>query len=473
VRGPSAVSNDKLSLNYDEIFSVLSCDLLSEGIGAEIKGVSIDSRTTQAGDIFFALHGEKSDGHKYVPDVALKASCCIVDTVDGRIKEAAEKNSCMILKTADTLSALQLLAKYYRSKFKELFVIGITGSSGKTTTKELIASVLSADSPTVMNEGNLNSEIGLPLSVFNIRDFHKYGVFEMGMNRVGEMDILIDVLAPEFGIITNIGTAHIGMLGSKEKIAEEKSKIFLNNKSLETGLIYANDSYAENIAALSGNKVRLYDVEHMAGLLSVEDKGIAGSILHFDEGDISLSLIGSYNVLNAAAAVTAARKLSVGFSSIKKGLENVSALFGRGEIREGFVTVISECYNANLEAAVSAVNFLENLDWKGKKVVLIGSILELGNRSEEIHSSLGKVIAESSLDAAFFYGDEAESAFNSAEKIESSIFMFHSSEKEKLEKELVSFLSEGDVVLFKGSRGMALEQFIKPVLDLQRGGLNA
>ena len=464
---------DKLALNYNEILSVLSCDVLSEGTGTDINGVSIDSRTTEEGDIFFALHGEKSDGHRYVPDVALKASCCIVDRIDEGIEDAAEKNSCMIIKTADTLSALQLLAKYYRAKFKDLFVIGITGSSGKTTTKELIASILSAESPTVMNEGNLNSEIGLPLSVFNIRDFHKYGVFEMGMNRVGEMDILIDVLAPEFGIITNIGTAHIGMLGSKEKIAEEKSKIFLNNKSLRTGLIYANDSYAENIAALSGNKVRLYDIEHMDGLLGVEDKGIGGSILHFDEGDISLSLIGSYNVLNAAAAVTTARELSVGFSSIRKGLEKVSPLFGRGEIREGFVTVISECYNANFEAAVSAVNFLENLDWKGKKVVLIGSILELGDKSENIHNSLGKVIAESSLDAAFFYGDEAESAFNTAEKIESSIFLFHSSEKEKLEKELVRFLSKGDVVLFKGSRGMALEQFIEPVLDPERGGLNA
>ncbi len=303
----------------------------------------------------------------------------------------------MILKVKDTLSALQKLAQYYRSKFNDIYIIGITGSSGKTTCKELTAAVLSKKAPTVMNKGNLNSEIGLPLSVFSIRDYHRYGVFEMGMNRAGEMDILIDVLKPEFGIITNIGTAHIGMLGSQDKIAEEKTKIFLNNNSFKSGLMYAKDSYAENVASLTQNKVKLYDAEHLTGLKSIEDCGINGSIFHFDKGDISLNLIGFYNVQNAAAAIKTAEKLSVDFRLIKEGIESVRALFGRGEIYNGAVTLISECYNSNKEAVLSAVDFIDELDWKGRKTVLIGSVLELGDQSEDIHSEIGRRIAGSKL----------------------------------------------------------------------------
>ena len=453
-------------LSCDEIISVLECELIAEGSGKEITGAAIDSRDAEEGNIFFALHGERSDGHKYVADLADKASCCVVDTVDSRIeKTAAEGCGCMIIRVANTLSALQMLAGYYRSKFPALFVVGITGSSGKTTTKELIASVLSQKSPTVMNKGNLNSEIGLPLSVFSIRDYHRFGVFEMGMNRSGEMDILINILKPEFGIITNIGTAHIGLLGSQDKIAEEKTKIFLNNSSFKKGLMYAKDSYAENVASITSNRVKLYDADHLAGLLSIEDKGISGSVFHFEKGDINLKLIGPYNVQNAAAAVRVAEELSVGFESIKKGIESVNALFGRGEIYKGEVTVVSECYNSNREAVLNAIDFLENLDWKGRKAVLIGSVLELGDKSGEIHSQIGRRIAESSVDSAFFFGEDAEAAYTAAERIESSLFLFYSSDSSEMKNKLIEYLKAGDIVLFKGSRGMALEQFIEPVLE--------
>ncbi len=467
------MNKNEFPLSYSEIISVLECDVISEGKALEITGAAIDSRETEDGNIFFALHGERSDGHRFVPVLKDKASCCIIDTLDSRIEEAASECSCMILKVSDTLSALQLLARYYRSKFNDLFVIGITGSSGKTTTKELVASILAEKAPTVMNKGNLNSEIGLPLSVFSIRDFHKYGVFEMGMNRAGEMDILIDVLKPEFGIITNIGTAHIGMLGSKEKIAEEKTKLFLNNSSFKSGLMYAKDSYAENVASLTSNRVKLYDAEHLEGIKSVEDRGVRGSIFHFEEGDICLSLIGPYNVQNAAAAVKTARQLGIDFNCIKKGIENVSALFGRGEVYEGDVTVISECYNSNKEAVVSALDFLKQLDWKGRKAVLVGSVLELGNQSEEIHSEIGKYIASSSLDAAFFFGEEAEAAYSTADSFESPLKLFYSSDSSIMRNKLVEYLDTGDLILFKGSRGMALEQFLEPVLNITRGGDNA
>ena len=459
------MNKDKFPLSFDEIIPVLEGEVLAEGSGKDITGVSIDSRETEEGNIFFALHGERSDGHRFVPGLAEKASCCIVDTVDSRILKAAENSGCMILRVPDTLAALQALAEYYRSKFSGLFVIGITGSSGKTTTKELVAAVLSQKSPTVMNKGNLNSEIGLPLSVFSIRDYHRFGVFEMGMNRAGEMDILINVLKPEFGIITNIGTAHIGLLGSQDKIAEEKTKIFLNNKSFKKGLIYAKDSYAENVASITSNKVKLYDAEHLSGLVSLEDKGIDGSVFHFEKGDISLNLIGPYNLQNAAAAVRTAEELSVDFQSIKKGIESVKALFGRGEIYRGAVTVISECYNSNREAVLNAMDFLESLDWKGRKAVLIGSVLELGERSGEIHSEIGRRIAESSVDSAFFFGEDAESAYKAAEGAEGSPALFYSSDSSEMKNKLVEYIKRGDIVLFKGSRGMALEQFIEPVME--------
>ena len=452
-------------LSYEEIISVLECEVVAEGSGRKITGAAIDSRETEEGNIFFALHGERSNGHIYVADLADKASCCIVEEINSSIEKAAENGSCMILKVKNTLSALQELAGYYRSKFDNIYIIGITGSSGKTTTKELTAAVLSKKAPTIMNKGNLNSEIGLPLSVFSIRDYHRYGVFEMGMNRPGEMDILIDVLKPEFGIITNIGTAHIGMLGSQDKIAEEKTKIFLNNDSFKYGLMYAKDSYAENVASLTNNKVKLYDAEHLSGIKSIEDCGINGSVFHFDKGDISLNLIGQYNVQNAAAAFKTAEKLSVDFELVKEGIESVRALFGRGEIYNGDITVISECYNSNKEAVLSAVDFIDKLDWNGRKTVLIGSVLELGDQSEDIHSEIGKRIAESKIDAAFFFGEDAEAAYRAADSIESRIDLYHSSDSAEMKNKLVSSLVKGDLVLFKGSRGMALEQFIEPIKE--------
>ena len=460
------MNKDKFPLSYDEILSVLECEIIAEGIRKPITGAAIDSRETEDGNIFFALHGERSDGHRYIADLAEKASCCIIDTVDSSIeKTAAEGCSCMIVKVPDTLSALQLLAGYYRSKFDDLYIVGITGSSGKTTTKELVAAVLSQKAPTVMNKGNLNSEIGLPLSVFSIRDYHRFGVFEMGMNRAGEMDILINVLKPEFGIVTNIGTAHIGILGSQEKIAEEKTKIFLNNRSFKKGLMYARDSYAENVASITSNKVKLYDAEHLSGILSVEDMGISGSVFHFEKGDIFLNLIGPHNVQNAAAAVKTAEELSIDFKSIKNGIESVKALFGRGEIYKGAVTVVSECYNSNKEAVLTALDFMENLDWKGRKAVLIGSVLELGDKSEEIHSEIGRQIALSSFDSAFFFGEDAESAYKTANGIEGSPALFYSADSSEMKNKLIEYFESGDIVLFKGSRGMALEQFIEPVLN--------
>ncbi len=467
------LKNNEFPLTVDEIVSVLGCEQISAGEGKEIKGVSIDSRKAKGGDLFFALHGERSDGHDYISDISDTVSCCIIDRLDSVIENAALKKSCAVLKVSDTLVSLQKLAKYYRSKFSDIKIIGITGSSGKTTTKEMVAKVLAFSAPTVMNEGNLNSEIGLPLSVFNIRKYHRYGVFEMGMNHPGEMDILVDILNPDFGILTNIGTAHIGLLGSQDRIAEEKSKIFLRSSRLESGLIYGKDKYAEKIASLTGNRVRMYDEDNAEGLVRIENEGIRGSILRFDEGEIRINLIGFHNILNAIAAVETGRYFSVDFNKIKKALEAVSPLFGRGEIREGSVTVISECYNSNLEAVLSAVDFLKNLEWEGRKVILIGSILELGDSTGEIHRKIGEKISASLIDGAFFYGKDTEPAYRIAESSGGGIYAYYTSDEKMLVRKLNEYLKEGDIILFKGSRGMALERFIEPVLNPDRGILNA
>ena len=237
---------NELALSIDEIVKATAGQLLSSGEGTYFTNACTDSRMAGPGSIFFALKGEQTDGHLFVPAAAGQgAALCVVEHVTPDIQKTIESGDGCILKVQDTLKALQDLARFYRDKFPEIRMVGITGSSGKTTTKELTASILSKLGSTVCSKGNLNSEIGLPLSMFSIRSCHKFGVFEMGINHKGEMDAMVGVLHPQVGVVTNIGTAHIGILGSQDNIAIEKGKIFSANPSLEAGFVNEKDDYAD------------------------------------------------------------------------------------------------------------------------------------------------------------------------------------------------------------------------------------
>ncbi|MCP5514639.1 MAG: UDP-N-acetylmuramoyl-tripeptide--D-alanyl-D-alanine ligase [Spirochaetales bacterium] len=464
------MSNEPL-MSVREAALMMTGTLLAEGPEPYLSSVAIDSRKVEPGSLFFALRGEKSDGHKYIGNaVSAGAVCCVIENENSETIALKENQSCVFILVKDTLRALQVLAREYRAKFENIFIVGITGSSGKTTTKELLASILAKENLTVMNEGNLNSETGLPLSIFRIRPAHRFGVFEMGINHAGEMDVLVDILRPDYAVLTNIGTAHIGLFGSKERIANEKMKIFHSFGNLKAGIVYENDDFTPQILADSryGKKISLYGLESQKNEVSVIDKGLSGTEITLGKERIAFPLIGNHNLLNALAALKAAEYLGIDDVKIKEALEEAKPLFGRGEITNTPVTVISDCYNSNLESVKAALDFLDSIPWSGRKAVLLGSILELGDSSDAIHNKVADMAAQSCADAVFLFGKEIEKAYNGLSGGKKDKHIFWTDDPGKMNNALSGYLCTGDIILLKGSRGMSLERFLEIIGKINR-----
>ncbi len=458
-------------VTVDEAAAMMGGTLITEGKEKNIYSVFIDSRKVEKGGLFFALKGEKTDGHNFVENAVNNgAACVVIDKNHCLISGFSKDPGFSIIAVDNTLKALQTLAKNYRNKFKDISIIGITGSSGKTTTKELLAAILDKVAPTVMNEGNLNSETGLPLSLFNIRDNHKYGVFELGINHTGEMDVLSDILRPDYAILTNVGTAHIGLLGSKEKIAEEKMKIFHTHKNLKKGIVYEKDDFAEVIKEKYKDKIEYFGFESQKDYFSYEDNGLEGNIIFLEKEKIIFSLIGRHNLLNAAAVIKMAKILNISDSKIKKGVEKVASFFGRGEVFSGNITIIFDGYNSNKESVKAIVDFISTLSWHGRKIILLGSILELGDKSEEIHSSIIDYAIKNSDASLFLYGKEFEKSYKN--RVKTGKFIFCSSDFEEMKDALLAYIKEGDLIVLKGSRGMALERFLEIIKKNNRMVIN-
>ncbi|MDR2619502.1 MAG: UDP-N-acetylmuramoyl-tripeptide--D-alanyl-D-alanine ligase [Treponema sp.] len=451
--------------------------------GADFSGgftaVSIDSRTAGRGSLFTALPGAVHDGHRFIEDAfragagsALVARSKMEDPSLSLAALARRYNKLLII-VEDTLKGLQSIAGAYLDKFPRLLRVGITGSSGKTTTKEIAAALVGQEKKTVVNTGNLNSETGLPLSVFKVRQEHEAGIFEMGMNRKGEISELAGVLKPGLALITNIGSAHIGILGTKGAIAEEKKNIFSRFSGNETALIPEEDEYAGFLSQGVKGRVVMYGPGNFPELKGSRDLGLEGSEINWDGRLCRFGLPGKFNLKNAFAALAIARELGVSAERIQRGLESVRPLFGRGEIVPGKVTVVRDCYNSNPESLEAAVEFCDSLDWPGRRVYVIGSMLELGRNSGEAHRRIGRVLASSLAEKVFLYGAETETT---AAVLASRAFpFFHTEAMEDLEEVLEQYIRPGDLVLLKGSRGCALEQLTgiltgEPAMALQRGG---
>jgi UDP-N-acetylmuramoyl-tripeptide--D-alanyl-D-alanine ligase len=426
------------------------------------SSVSIDSRTAGPGVLFAALSGAVHDGHSFIAD-AFRAGACCVMAASSRMEDPslglaalARKWGKPVVVVENTLKGLQNAAAAYLEKFPRLLRIGITGSSGKTTTKEIAAAITGQEKKTIMNSGNLNSETGLPLSVFNVRPGHEVGIFEMGMNRKGEISELAGVLKPHLALVTNVGSAHIGILGSKGAIAEEKKNIFSRFSGKETALIPSGDEYRDFLSQDIRGKVVFYGAENFPELRGFRNLGLEGTEIDWEGRACRFGLPGQFNLKNAFAALAIAREAGISGEGIRRGLESVRPVFGRGEILAGKATVIRDCYNSNPESLEAAVDFCDSLDWPGRRVYVIGSMLELGECSQEAHRRIGRVLASSLAEKIFLYGAETETT---AAVLASRAFpFFHTGDMKDLEEALDRYIRSGDLVLLKGSRGCALEQ---------------
>lgn len=485
--------------NYSTGESLLSADELigatcGEFIGSQenrnlffFSSVATDSRNVSAKTLFVPLIGEKQDGHLYCPQAIENGASVLLIAKSEYAKNGEyydalvrDNHEISVIAVENTLSALQDAAAAYVEKFPALIKIAVTGSSGKTTSKEMIVSVLKQKYSVVYTQGNFNSETGLPLSVFNIRKNHEVGVFEMGMNRKNEIKEISCVLKANFALVTNIGTAHIGILGSRKNIAEEKRHVFDYITKSGAAFIPAIDEFSDYLSQRVKGDLVLFGSSvpaEKSGVRYLRNLGIEGTVFSVDGVEIRLPLPGVYNYANALGAVAVGKRLGVPAELIKKGLESLAPITGRMEaeklsLKNGVhITVIKDCYNANPDSMRNVLAFCKSLGGNGKLLYVLGDMLELGEKSKELHESVGCIVAADKPSCAIFVGTEMEAAYQKAVRRGFSDAQYiRESDDEAMEKIAAVILkstAENDVLLIKASRGIALERLI-PILSGQK-----
>ena len=436
------------------------------------SSVQTDSRLVEKDTLFIPLIGEFQDGHKYIPQAVEKGASCVFICLSNYEKNPAFFNEIHnsnpevnFIAVENTLTALQKAAGKYVEKFPSLIKVAVTGSSGKTTTKEILAAVLARKYRVVTNKGNLNSETGLPLSVFNIRKEHEAGVFEMGMNRENEIGEISAVLKAHYAVVTNIGTAHIGLLGSRDNIAREKAKVFDHFDSQSTGVIPFDDDYAEFLEKQIRGKCIHYGKD-TDSVKFIADLGLKGTEFSVGKNRAVLKLPGKYNYKNALGAIALCQELGVSDSEIAQGINDLEPMFGRSQVIEDKYTIVQDCYNANPDSMEKSIEFVSSVTSGEKKIFVLGDMLELGADSEKEHEKTGIMAAESSADKVFFVGTEMENAYKAACKKSSGDRFVYCSEKTDdalmtISLEIKKEFSEHSIVLIKASRGMGLERLTK------------
>jgi len=438
---------------------------LGNGRNAAIAVVETDSRNVGSGALFVAISGERSDGHDYARRAAdAGASALLVSEAwwGGPGKRALEGSSAAVIVAREPVRALQAAATAYRRRFPGLARLGVTGSAGKTSAKELLAAIVGASRTTVKNPGNLNSDIGLPASIFRIRPRHEAAVFEMGINYPGEMDTLASVYEPDLALITNIGTAHIGVLGgSRAAIATEKRRIASRFDGTQTLVVWEDDDFRDVLLAGLRGRGETYGPRSTDGFEGARDLGLDGWLLRYRGVEARLRLPGSHNLLNALAAIRVASLVGSSPDDVVRGLDSVTPMEGRTRVLRGEYTVVDDCYYANAERAEAAIRFCASLPVAGRRVLVLGSMKELGDETAASHRRLGLAAASSGAELVVFYGAEARVAYEAALAAAPDAELRHHEDYEALEADVARALRPGDLVLVKASRSLALERLVE------------
>ena len=439
-----------------------------------LNSFSTDTRTIKENEIYLAIKGQNFDGNLFYEE-ALQKGCsgCILDKNAKIDMEALNKYPhAFIILVNDSLKCLQEIAKYKRSLYN-IPVIGITGSVGKTSTKDIIANVLSQKYKVLKTEGNLNNHIGLPLTILKLQD-HEALVVEMGMNNLGEISLLSKIAKPNVALITNIGTAHIGILGSRENILKAKLEIL---EGMEEGtLIINNDNDLLHEVKNKINpqiKVLTYSIknesDYKATNISLNDKGSTFEILINKEvHSFQVNVPGEAFVLNSLAALIVGLHFNISLECIKEGILNFTLSSKRMEIEKiKNITLIKDFYNANLDSMKSAINYLGSLK-ETRKIAILGDMLELGSFSEELHREVGKCVYNNKIDLLITIGVEAKNIADECLKLgfnKNNILTYDSTRDAY--PHIKNLFKEKDTILFKASNGMNFQE----IYSLVKGDL--
>ncbi|MDR1696250.1 MAG: UDP-N-acetylmuramoyl-tripeptide--D-alanyl-D-alanine ligase [Endomicrobium sp.] len=427
-----------------------------------VNSISTDSRTVKKGEVFFAIKGKNYDGHDYIKEAIERGAGAVVYSRENVDFAKPFPHFSSIIKVEDTLLALGELAKSYRAMFKNLKVVGITGSNGKTTTKEMLFSILNTKNKTVANEGNFNNRIGLPLSMLEIGADTKYGVFEMGTSVYGEIKILSEILNPDVGIITNIGFSHLETFGSPQGVFREKRDLL--EKIPDDGFIVLNndDEILKKVPHNSYNKVITFALYGGAdvyanNVILWSDK--QRFTLHYGSSstEVVMSVKGKFNILNALAAAAAAFGLGYDIEDVKKGIESFVSPAMRMETftAHSGVTLVNDAYNANPSSVREAVRGVCEAYIDSEINLVLGDMLELGANADDYHFELGDFINSQNVKSVYLIGDltaYTKEALNRGN-------VYHFKAMDTLLKHLEeAAVNPKSVFLFKASRGMNLDE---------------
>ncbi|MBC8043683.1 MAG: UDP-N-acetylmuramoyl-tripeptide--D-alanyl-D-alanine ligase [Rhizobacter sp.] len=478
--------NTALTLEDFETFGTLQGDV-EKKIALQTGGImspvaSIDTRHLGQGDLFFALKGDNTDGHAFVGKAFEKGARLAAVSAEWAAGNKNLFSENLYWVVPNVLTALQRLANMYRRKFT-MPVIAITGSSGKTTTKDMTAAVLAEKYRTLSTQGNLNNLIGVPLTLFGLRGAEspatneiasgetEIAVIEMGMNHYGEIAEMCRIAEPTHGLITNIGAAHIEFFGSRENIAIAKGELFeWLGKTEGNAFVFSDDKRVVEKSSFVKRKV-FYGTDGTlqgvsATLVGLDDLGCPTFKLKTEqvEIDIKLRISGRHNMTNALAAATVGLNFGVPVEKIKAALETFEPKQGskRMEVMgANGVIIINDCYNANPDSMRSSLETLMEMKTGGKKIAVLGDMLELGEQSAEEHESIAHTASELKVDVLLTFGE----AMETANEVATVKVKRHFGKKSDLAEALKILMKAGDAVLVKGSRGMQMEEIVQSLKE--------
>ncbi len=458
----------------DEICRAINAKPLSGSMEKQFDAISIDSRTISSKSMFVAIKGETHDGHAFIEKVVTGGTRGIIaeSTVAKSLTEKPWwENDTVLLGVADTTETLGRLAAFNRER-SGIKVVAITGSNGKTTTRKLTAGVTEKKFNTLCTEGNLNNHIGLPLTLFRLEKDHQLAVVELGMNHKGEILRLAGICTPDIGVITNVGPAHLQGLGSMEAITCAKGEILEKINPGGTAILNMDDERVRSLAGKTDRNILFFGRSQQADIKAEsirQDAGCIAFTLVMPTGRVKVRLKGQgkFLVYNALAAASVGSLLGIPDELIRDGLESFSPVKGRMNLittDAGFI-IIDDTYNANPESMKAAIDALCGMKKTGKRILVAGDMLELGDFSASLHERIGKEAATTGVDRLYVAGNFSAHVASGAMDNGMDRSNLFTGTREQISKHLTEILKPGDIVLVKGSRGMAMEKVVNRLLS--------
>jgi UDP-N-acetylmuramoyl-tripeptide--D-alanyl-D-alanine ligase len=445
-----------MHLTFRQIAEMAGGEIVQGGdIAAD--SVVIDSREVKPDSAFFAIKGDRLDGHQFVTQALATARGAVVSQVPENVP--ADK---AIVRVADTTVALQNLARSIRERYP-FTLIAITGSAGKTTTKEMIAALVASEKRTFKSWGNFNNLIGCPLCIDNTPDDAEVVVSEMGMNHKGEIARLAGLTHPDVGVYTNIGPVHIEFFGTIEKIAEAKRELLENVKPGGTIVINVDNKYVMDISRdFEGRKIT-YGIENDAEFrgTNIRERGLLGTSFEVNGHAFELSLPGRHNLENLLAAIATARAIGISWEGIARGVADVKPAYHRGIILDaGGATIYDDTYNSNPYALGRALTLMSEADVSGRRIAVIGDMLELGDKELDYHRDAGRGVPNT-IHTVIGVGKRSRALLDGAREAGfSDDKLHHFDDAQSAGEFLKTFIRSGDLVLIKASRGIGLDRTV-------------